>query len=142
MRWVLGFLLMATPTFAESYIAIRTIPARSVLAATDMTAVDATIAGAVADPASVVGLEARVTVFAGHPILPEDFVAPALVGRNQAVSLIYMRGALQIETEGRALDRAAVGETVRVMNLASRRTVSGVVMATGKVLVAAESERD
>jgi flagella basal body P-ring formation protein FlgA len=29
-----------------------------------------------------------------------------------------------------------------VMNLASRRTVSGVVMATGKVLVAAESERD
>ncbi|MGL4320747.1 MAG: SAF domain-containing protein, partial [Paracoccaceae bacterium] len=64
MRWL--FLLCAMPSVAvaESYVALRTIPAKTVLAAADMTAVDADIMGAVRDPSSVLGLEARVTVFA------------------------------------------------------------------------------
>lgn len=135
MRILLALLLMPSLSFAESYIALRTIPARSILTASDLTSVAADIPGAVADPLSVVGQEARVTVFAGHPILAGDFVPAAMVDRNQIVSLIYMRGSLQITTEGRALDRAAAGETVRVMNLVSRATISGIVTDTGAVRV-------
>ena len=47
----------------------------------------------------------------------------------------YMRGPLRIVTEGRALDRAAVGQPVRVMNLASRQTVSGTVAEDGSIEV-------
>jgi flagellar basal body P-ring formation protein FlgA len=140
MRWLFLFLVLPMAATAESYVALRTIPAKTVLAAADMTSVDAEIAGAVSDPAAVLGLEARVTVFAGRPIIAADFVAPALINRNQVVPLIYAQGALVIVAEGRALDRAGLGETVRAMNLASRATVSGVVTETGAIRVGQNHE--
>ena len=69
------------------------------------------------------------------PILPEDIGPPALVERNQIVTLAYDRAGLSIRVEGRSLARAGVGETVRVMNLSSRSTLSGRVQADGTVLV-------
>jgi flagellar basal body P-ring formation protein FlgA len=140
MRWLVLVMMMPTSVAAESFVALRTIPAKTVLAAADMTSVDAEIDGAVRDPAAVLGLEARVTVFAGRPILVEDFVAPALVTRNQMVPLIYAQGALMIVAEGRALDRGALGETIRAMNLASRTTISGVVTAEGAIRVGQNHE--
>jgi flagellar basal body P-ring formation protein FlgA len=135
MRLILAMMCLPSVTLADSYIALRTIPARSILTAADLTSVQADIAGAIADPLAVVGQEARVTIFAGRPILAADFAPPALVIRNQIVVLIYTQGALQIVTEGRALDRAGEGEMVRVMNLASRATVHGLVTETGAVRV-------
>jgi flagellar basal body P-ring formation protein FlgA len=133
MRALVTLLLFAPPAFAESLVALRTIPARSIIAETDMALVDAEIAGAAVDPLLIAGQEARVTIFAGRPIRPADFVAPALVDRNQIVSLSYDKGALRIVTEGRALGRAGAGETVSVMNLASRATVTGTVTGPGAV---------
>ena len=49
--------------------------------------------------------------------------------------LSYASGPLTIVTEGRALDRAAAGEPVRVMNLASKQTVTGTVAPDGSVEV-------
>ena len=49
--------------------------------------------------------------------------------------MIYIEGPLRIVTEGRALDRAGAGEPVRVMNLASRQTVTGTVGADGSIEV-------
>jgi flagellar basal body P-ring formation protein FlgA len=142
MRTVLALIMLATPASAESLIALRTIPARTVLMAADMTAVDARIDGAVTDPLTVAGQEARVTVFAGQPILAVNFAAPALVDRNQIVTLIYAQGTLQIVTEGRALGRAGAGEMVRVMNLGSRATVTGIVTGTGAVSVGPDLQKD
>jgi flagellar basal body P-ring formation protein FlgA len=135
MRWVFFLVVFPSAAFTESYVALRTIPAKTVLVVADMTAVEAEIAGAVSDPAAVLGLEARVTVFAGRPILAADFVAPALVNRNQVVPLIYAQGNLTIVAEGRSLDRAGLGEMVRAMNLASRTTVSGIVTESGAIRV-------
>jgi flagella basal body P-ring formation protein FlgA len=42
---------------------------------------------------------------------------------------------LQIVTEGRALDRGAVGERIRVMNISSRATVFGTVQEDGTIQV-------
>ena len=47
----------------------------------------------------------------------------------------YASGPLRIVTDGRALDRAAAGELVRVMNLASKQTVTGMVAADGSIEV-------
>lgn len=142
MRTIIAFLLMISPALAESVVALRTVHARSIIAANDMTIVDAEIAGAVTDPLLIAGLEARITVFAGRPIRADDFAAPGLVDRNQIVSLIYAIGALNITTEGRALGRAGAGETVRVMNLSSRATVTGTVTGAGVVSVGSVNEKD
>lgn len=78
-----------------------------------------------AEAAQVAGLEARVTLFPGRPIAPGDLSSPAMVERNQIVTLRFRRGPLTIEADGRAVDRGAQGARVRVTNLVSRATVVG-----------------
>jgi len=136
MRILALLLVLPAMAQADSLVATRTIPAQSVLAASDMTLVAAEIPGALASLPEAVGLEARVTLYAGRPIHAGDLGPPAIVDRNQIVTLTFTAGALAIVTEGRALARGGVGDVIRVMNLASRTTVTGRIMAGGMVQVA------
>lgn len=127
--------LMPLAARADSLVAVRTLPAQTVIEAADLTLVDADIAGALGDATLAVGQELRITVYAGRPIRARDIGPPALVDRNQVVTLVYRASGLTISAEGRALQRGAMGETVRAMNLASKTTVSGVVAANGSIIV-------
>jgi flagella basal body P-ring formation protein FlgA len=108
-----------------------------VLGPEHLAVVQETVPGALKDPAEAIGMEARAVLYAGRPIRPTDIGPPALVDRNEIVRLVYLRSGLDIETQGRALDRAAAGEPVRVLNLASRNTVTGVLAGDGRVHVGA-----
>jgi len=119
-------LACAAPAQAE-VLAARTVYARAVLTAEDVTGGP--------DAGALIGREARITIRAGQALRPEDFVAPALVERNQAIVLSYDHGDLRISAAGRALGRAALGETVRAMNLQSKTIVAGRVIAAGTVAV-------
>jgi flagellar basal body P-ring formation protein FlgA len=127
--------LLAGPALAESVVATRTLRPNTVIGPDDLTIVDAALPGALTDPALALGLETRVAIYAGRPVLPSDLGTPTLVQRNQVVNLVYLAGGLAISTEGRALARGSEGETVRVINLASRTTVSGRVGPDGAVYV-------
>ena len=140
MQWVIVLLMIGAPALADSLVATHTIRAQTKVTSEDFTAVDADIPGAVSDPAAVIGLEAKVTIYAGRPITAESVGAPALVERNQTVSLVYRSGGLSILTEGRALSRGGVGDVIKVMNMASRSTVSGTIGADGSVYVTSSAE--
>ncbi|QIE56973.1 flagellar basal body P-ring formation protein FlgA [Pikeienuella piscinae] len=129
-------LVLGAPAAAESLVAARAILARTVVGADDIRLAEAVIPGAISDPAAAVGREARVTIYEGRPVRPGDLVAPALVERNQVVRISFESGALDIKTDGRALERGALGERVRVMNLSSRLIISGAVSGPGAVAVA------
>lgn len=116
-------------------VAARAIRSRSVIGPGDVSVAPGSAPGAATDPEEVIGMEARVTLYAGRPIRPADLAPPALVERNQLVSLAYVRGAVRISADGRALDRAGLGERVRVMNLDSRISVTGRVVGPGAVEV-------
>lgn len=133
--WRLIFLILPEMAMADSLIATRTIRAKSVVQADDVTMVAAAIPGALTGPDAALGLEARIAIYAGRPIRASDLGAPALIDRNQIVAISYNSGALAILTEGRALARGGVGDVIRVMNLASRATVSGRIAADGTVHV-------
>lgn len=135
MRWLLALLMLNGPALAESVVATRTIRAQSVISSGDLATVDADLPGALDDPSLAVGQEARVAIYAGRPVRAQDLGAPALVERNQLVSLIFLSGGLAISTEGRALARGAEGAVIRVMNLGSRATVSGRVGPDGAIYV-------
>lgn len=135
MRWLMVLLLAAPPALAESLVATRTIRAQSVISPEDVTLVSADLPGALADPSQAIGLETRVAIYAGKPVRLSDLGPPTLVERNQVVALIYRSGALAIATEGRALARGSEGEVIRIMNLASRTTVSGRIGPDGAVYV-------
>jgi flagellar basal body P-ring formation protein FlgA len=127
--------LAAGAVFAQSVQPVRAIRSQTVLQADDLTLDDETVPGALASIEDAIGKEAKVALYPGRPILEAQLGKPALIERNQVVRMTYMSGPLNIVTEGRALDRAAAGEPVRVMNLASRQTVSGTVAADGSILV-------
>lgn len=137
---VLALILFAQTAMADSIVATRTIRAQTVLTAEDFTTVAAEIPGAMTDPAQVIGQEARVTMYAGRPILAANLGSAALVDRNQMVSLVFRSSGLTILTEGRALDRGGVGDVIKVMNLASRTTVTGTIAPDGSVMVNAGHE--
>ncbi len=126
----------APPLVAETLVATRTIRPATLIGLADVALVPETHPGALSDPDAVLGKEARVALYPGRPIRPGDVGPAAVVERNGIVPLIYRRGGLIIHAEGRALGRGAPGETVRVMNLSSRSTVSGVIGADGTVHVA------
>ena len=139
--WRVLILFMPGMAMADSVVATRTIRAQSVVQADDVTLVAAEIPNALAQLADAIGREARVSIYAGRPILASDLGAPAVVDRNQIVPLVYQSGALAILTEGRALARGGVGDVIRVMNLASRSTVSGRIATDGTVHVGPNFQR-
>ena len=119
----------------ETVVAARTIPARSIIDESDLKLISGTTPGALRGVSTAIGLEARVTLYQGRPVRQQDLGPPAIVERNQIVSLLYENGGLTILAEGRALDRAGHGDRVRVMNLASRTTITGTVTGQGEITV-------
>lgn len=135
----LCMVLLPVPAVAESLIALRTMPAGTVLDPGTVGLAAEDHPGALSDMDDVIGQEARVVLYAGRPILARDIAPPAIVDRNQIVVLVYQRGPLSIFVDGRALGRGRAGDLVRVMNLGSHNTVSGVIAPDGSIHVGADS---
>ena len=135
MRFLVLTALLPASAMADSVVATRTIRAQSVIAAQDVAMVPAEITGALTATEAAVGLEAKVTLFAGRPVRAADLAAPALIQRNQVVPVIYQVAGLTIRTDGRALERGGAGAVIKVMNLASHLPVQGAISADGSVRV-------
>ena len=121
---------------AETLVAARTIRAQELIGPDDLVVRDVQMAGGISDPSMVVGMEARVALYAGRPIRLGDIGPPSVVDRNDVIPLIYSSGGLRITTEGRALGRAGPGDVIRVMNLSSRTTVTARIDQQGAAHVA------
>ena len=135
LRLAALLLLVGAPLAAETLVATRTIRPQEIIGAADLALEAITVTGAVADPQLLVGQEARVALYAGRPVRLTDVGPPAVVERNGIVPLVYTQNGLHISTEGRALDRAGPGEIIRVMNIASRTTVSARIGPDGTAYV-------
>ncbi len=135
MRFLILAALLPAASMADSVVATRTIRAQNVISAEDLAMVPAEIAGALTSADAAVGLEAKVTLFAGRPVRAADLVQPALIQRNQVVSVVYQVAGLTIRTDGRALERGRAGAMIKVMNLSSHLMVQGAVTADGSVRV-------
>ena len=135
IRYVLLMIFAAAPAMADIVVAARTIPPQTVITANDLRVKPGDMDGVAATPDQLLGQESRVAIYAGRPIRLGDVGPPALVERNQLVAVFFEKAGLNISTDGRALDRAGLGEMVRVMNLSSRTTVTGRVLADGSIKV-------
>lgn len=93
------------------------------------------LSGSEQDISRLVGRQTTRTIFPGRTISYGDTREADLVSRNGIVRLIARKGPMVIETKGRALDSGTRGDEILVMNLDSRRTLSGVITAPGVVEV-------
>lgn len=134
MRMTFALLLLAPGLAYASPLGptvARTLPSGTVLSAEDIVLPPEESS----DLAAILGLQTRVTIYEGKSIQISQLTQPTLVARNQIVTIVYQTTVLRIEAEGRALSAGAEGQVIRVMNLSSKATVSGRVMADATILV-------
>lgn len=127
--------LVPVTAFGDVVLSVRTVRSRAILTVEDVVVKKTEGQGAFSRVSEVVGLEARVVLYAGRPISAGDVGPAAIIERNQIVRLVYARGPLSIVVDARSLGRAGIGDRLRVMNLSSRNTVTGTVEPNGYVTV-------
>jgi flagella basal body P-ring formation protein FlgA len=81
------------------------------------------------------GMQMRRPMHAGQPLRAADLVKPDLVQRDQAVTIIFQTAGLYLTTRGKALDNGTEGDIVSVLNIQSKRTVTGTVTGRGQVTI-------
>ncbi len=83
-----------------------------------------------------VGKRLRGSVREGQPLRESQIEVVPIVERGDRVMLVLESGGLRIQAIGRAQEAGAIGQWIRVLNVDSRREVSGRVDPDGKVHVA------
>jgi flagellar basal body P-ring formation protein FlgA len=87
----------------------------------------------------LVGLAAKRALRAGEVLHAADFVKPEIVQRNENVTLVYEAPGLLLTMRGKALESGALGDTVNVLNIQSKRTIQGTISGPGQVSVTAST---
>ena len=82
-----------------------------------------------------VGMQMRKALRAGAALRTADLAKPDLVQRDQTVTLIFQSGGLYLTIRGKALEGGTEGDVVSVLNLQSKRTVTGTVIGRGQVSI-------
>jgi flagella basal body P-ring formation protein FlgA len=86
-------------------------------------------------PEQAIGQQLKRPIGTDLPIQLADLAPPSLVLKNTLVTLLLDAPGLSLSAQGRALDSAPRGATVRVMNLNSQSVVEGQVIGAGRVRV-------
>jgi flagella basal body P-ring formation protein FlgA len=87
------------------------------------------------------GMQMRKQVRSGQALKLADLAKPDLVQRDQNVTLIYETAGLYLTVGGKAMENGTQGDVVNVLNLQSKRTVSGVVVGRNQVAIAVATPR-
>ena len=133
--------LRFTGTAVESVdaaVLTRNVDRNDMLKSADIVIERRTKAEAGSDAASreqALGMQMRRPMRAGQSLRGADLVKPDLVQRDQSVTLIFATPGLYLTTRGKALDNGTEGDVVSVLNLQSKRTVTGTVTGRGQVTI-------
>ena len=128
----------------EAAVLARNVERNEVLKSSDVVVERRPKAEVGADAAGrdrAVGMQARRQLRAGQALRVADLAKPDLVQRDQNVTLIYETPGLYLTVRGKALDGGTEGDVVNVMNLQSKRTVSGTVTGRGQVSITVATPR-
>lgn len=99
------------------------------------------VGGDLAGRDRAVGMQARKQLRVGQALKTADLAKPDLVQRDQNVTLIYESVGLYLTIRGKALEGGTEGDVVSVLNLQSKRTVSGIVVGRGQVSISVATPR-
>jgi len=128
----------------EAAVLTRTIERNEVIKSSDVVVErrpKAELGGEAAARDRAVGMQARRQLRSGQPLKLADLAKPDLVQRDQTVTLVYEATGLYLTIRGKALEAGTEGDVVSVLNLQSKRTVTGTVVGRGQVAVSVATPR-
>jgi flagella basal body P-ring formation protein FlgA len=128
----------------EAAILTRNVERGDVLKASDVVTErrpKAEVGNDAAPRGHAVGMQMRKGLRAGQALRVADLGKPDLVQRDGNVTLIYEAAGIYLTTRGKAVDNGTEGDTVTVLNLQSKRTISGTVVGRDQVAIAIATPR-
>jgi flagella basal body P-ring formation protein FlgA len=128
----------------EAAVLTRDVERNEILKSSDVAVERRPKAGLGSDVATrdrAVGMQMRKQLRAGQALKSADLAKPDLVQRDQNVTLIYETEGLYLTIRGKALEGGAEGDVVNVLNMQSKRTVSGVVIGREQVAISIATPR-
>lgn len=131
-------LLGSAPAVAEPlWRATHTIAPGEILASGDVALTEDPHPrfGALPAAQSPVGLEAKRRIAFGRVVTERDVGRPSLVHANALVRAVWHAPGIEIEMQARALESGVAGDSVRLLNTMTSRTIVGVVLPDGSVAV-------
>jgi flagella basal body P-ring formation protein FlgA len=123
----------------EAAVLTRNVDRGDVLKASDVVTErrpKADVGNDAATRGHAVGMQMRKGLRAGQPLRVADLGKPDLVQKDGNVTLIYEAAGIYLTSRGKAVDSGAEGDTVTVLNLQSKRTISGTVVGRDQVAIA------
>jgi len=106
-----------------SQIAMQVVPSTQVYAGTVKTL------------QALVGQQALRPLPAGRPVNSLSVRVPPAVEDNQAVTIRYVKGGIELTGKGQALQDGQLGQSIKVLNPDTRTTIVGTVQAPGVVQI-------
>lgn len=85
------------------------------------------------DISELVGKEAKRTLHRNKPVVMSSVGSMTTIHRNDQVTVKFHKGSLEIQTIGRAMESGGEGDLIRVMNLESKKTISGLITKNGEI---------
>jgi flagellar basal body P-ring formation protein FlgA len=122
----------------DAAVLTRDVDRSEVLKSSDVVAQRrprAEVGGDAAARPFAIGMQMRRQLRAGQPLRASDLAKPDLVQRDDNVTLIYESAGLYLTSRGKAMESGTDGDVVNVLNLQSKRTVSGVVVGRDQVAI-------
>jgi flagella basal body P-ring formation protein FlgA len=123
----------------EAAILTRNVERGDVLKASDVVTErrpKAEVGSDAAPRVRAVGMQMRKGLRAGQPLRVSDLGKPDLVQKDDNVTLIYEAAGIYLTARGKAIDNGTEGDTVTVLNLQSKRTITGTVVGRDQVTIA------
>ena len=87
------------------------------------------------DAEQLVGRMAKRPLKAGQMLRQSDVAISLVIRKNDLIRLVVRTGQMTLSVQGKALQDAALGQTVRVVNVNSNRQLSGTVVDAGTVAI-------
>ena len=87
----------------------------------------------VTDIEDVIGKQVRRVLTPGRPIQTQSIIYPLVISRGDRVEISFSDGLLALIAPGRALGDAHEGQEIRIVNLISNKTVTGIATGEGTV---------
>ncbi len=87
------------------------------------------------DAEQLIGRVAKRPLKAGQILRQSDVAVSPVIRKNDLIRLVVTTGQMTLTVQGKALQDAALGQTVRVINVNSNRQLSGTVIDAGTVAI-------
>jgi flagellar basal body P-ring formation protein FlgA len=115
----------------------RPIERGMVLKASDLTTVrrPKIETNALTDVHAVIGMATRQALRPGRPLAAADLMKPDVVQRSDNVTIVYQVPGVMLTLRGQAKDNGALGDTISVLNMESKRVVLATVTGPDRVTV-------